>query len=135
MERTVPNCSIAALVAIAEQRKKDNALTINRLDDFIDELCAIFEVNRKDLVSKSRESHLVTIRQMFFFIARIKTAATLKRLGMMMGDRDHTTVIHSSKAVQDFLDTKDEIFLCYWEKLITNTKWEIIPKSVSKSVN
>jgi chromosomal replication initiator protein len=43
------------------------------------------------------------------YLAKNMTNASLKAIGETLGGRDHSTVIHSCKAVQDLMDT-DLIF-------------------------
>lgn len=68
-----------------------------------------FGVTKEMLAGKTRKRQIVIARQLSMFLAKKLTDASLKAIGASFGGRDHSTVIHSCKAVQDLLDT-DTIF-------------------------
>ena len=78
--------------------------------DFIKKLVAEhFNVPIEKLQGKTRKRSIVIARQLSMFLAKNLTNSSLKAIGDNFGGRDHSTVIHSCKAVQDLLDT-DAIF-------------------------
>lgn len=68
-----------------------------------------FSVSKDQLAGKTRKRQIVIARQLSMFLAKKLTDASLKAIGASFGGRDHSTVIHSCKAVQDLLDT-DALF-------------------------
>jgi len=56
------------------------------------------------LSSKARVRELVEYRQIFCSIAR-NLGFSLKSIGKYLGNRDHTTVIHSLRAFSDLMET------------------------------
>ena len=48
-------------------------------------------------------------RQLSMYLAKNMTTKSLKGIGAFFGGRDHSTVIHSCRAVQDMMDT-DMVF-------------------------
>ncbi len=58
-----------------------------------------------DLKTKSRKREVVVPRQMIMTILKEKTNMSMKSIGHMFGERDHSTVIHSLTAVSDQCDT------------------------------
>jgi len=62
-------------------------------------------VTRKQLFGKTRKKDVIYARHVVGFFLRRYTPATLKFIGTLMGDRDHTTVINSVHAVDGMLDT------------------------------
>jgi chromosomal replication initiator protein len=61
------------------------------------------------LESETRKRQVVIARQLSMFLAKNLTTSSLKVIGDQFGGRDHSTVIHSCRAVQDMMDT-DLIF-------------------------
>ncbi|QPL39363.1 hypothetical protein IT881_15085 [Erythrobacter sp. A30-3] len=52
-------------------------------------------VTPKELKSKSRVASLVTARALFVWIIRTyRSTASYPEIGRMLGDRDHTTIMH-----------------------------------------
>jgi len=53
-------------------------------------------------LGKSRKRELVYARQLFCYVSRQVSNASLKTIGLFL-DRDHTTVIHSSDTIIDLM--------------------------------
>jgi len=68
-----------------------------------------FEVPVEKLQSKTRKREVVMARQLSMYLAKNYTNSSLKNIGRNFGNRDHSTVIHSVKVVQDLMDT-DSLF-------------------------
>jgi chromosomal replication initiation ATPase DnaA len=51
-----------------------------------------------DIKSPRRFQNIVNARQEAFYRARHETALSLPQIGMLMGNKDHTTVLHGVKA-------------------------------------
>ena len=64
-------------------------------------------VTRAQLVSSSRKRTLVIPRQIFCHILYRTGKFSLGAIGQLLGNRDHTTVIHSVKSVTELLEIKD----------------------------
>jgi chromosomal replication initiator protein len=57
-----------------------------------------FRVSVEDLQSASRQKHLTQPRFIIYFLARKLTSLSSPKIGRDIGNRDHTSVIHGSKA-------------------------------------
>ena len=78
--------------------------------DFIKKIVSDhLEVPMEKLQGETRKRQIVIARQLSMYLAKNMTNASLKAIGEQFGGRDHSTVIHSCKAVQDLMDT-DLIF-------------------------
>ena len=53
-----------------------------------------FDFTRKDLESKKRDRHLVTVRQIAMYLLREETHLSLSEIGHLLGGRDHSTIVH-----------------------------------------
>lgn len=71
----------------------------------------------EELQSKSRRHTLVLARQLFCYIARRDYRYTFKEIGDVLGYRDHTTVIHSVKMIENLYKSKYEMLMQYLEWL------------------
>lgn len=73
---------------------------------------AVCEETKIDLIlmrAKTRQQHVVTARQLVCYFARKLTRMTLMQIGLFLGGRDHTTIIHSSDHIDDLLEAGDPV--------------------------
>jgi chromosomal replication initiator protein len=75
-----------------------------------------FQMDVDTLQSKTRKRHIVQARQLAMFFAKKFTKASLASIGSQIGKRDHATVLHACKTV-DNLSTTDKQFRKYVEDL------------------
>ena len=68
------------------------------------------------LQSKTRKRHIVQARQLAMFFAKKLTKASLANIGQQIGHRDHATVLHACKTVDNLAFT-DKQFRKYVEDL------------------
>lgn len=62
-----------------------------------------FSVSRNDLASKRRTHNIALARQIAMYVSRQLTGASFPEIGAMFGGRDHSTVIHACKCVEEKL--------------------------------
>lgn len=95
---------------IKTRGSKDNlALENHEILDLLLFLSIHYRVPYIQLLSRSRQTDLVYVRQLLFYWLRTNFDITLIRLAKAVGGRDHTTVLHGVQTFQDFLDTKQRI--------------------------
>ena len=75
-----------------------------------------FEMDVATLQSKTRKSHIVQARQLAMFFAKKFTKASLASIGSQIGKRDHATVLHACKTVDNLAET-DKQFRKYIDDL------------------
>lgn len=75
-----------------------------------------FQMDVATLQSKTRKRHIVQARQLAMFFAKKFTKASLASIGSQIGKRDHATVLHACKTVDNLSDT-DKQFRKYIEDL------------------
>jgi chromosomal replication initiator protein len=75
-----------------------------------------FEMDVSTLQSKTRKRHIVQARQLAMFFAKKFTKASLASIGSQIGKRDHATVLHACKTVDNLAET-DKQFRKYIEDL------------------
>ncbi|MBC7494105.1 MAG: chromosomal replication initiator protein DnaA [Flavobacterium sp.] len=64
-----------------------------------------FQVDLDILQSKTRKRHIVQARQLAMFFAKKMTKSSLAIIGSQIGDRDHATVLHACKTVDNLVAT------------------------------
>ncbi len=75
-----------------------------------------FDMDVETLQSKTRKRHIVQARQLAMFFAKKYTKASLASIGSQIGKRDHATVLHACKTVDNLAET-DKQFRKYLEDL------------------
>jgi hypothetical protein len=75
-----------------------------------------FQMDVTTLQSKTRKRHIVQARQLAMFFAKKLTKASLANIGQQIGHRDHATVLHACKTVDNLAFT-DKQFRKYVEDL------------------
>ena len=63
-------------------------------------ICEHFDVKISDLKSKRRTKNLALARQMAMYLCRKFTSTSFPAIGAEFGGRDHSTVIHASKTIE-----------------------------------
>ena len=75
-----------------------------------------FQMDVSTLQSKTRKRHIVQARQLAMFFSKKFTKASLASIGTKIGHRDHATVLHACKTVDNLAFT-DKQFRKYVEDL------------------
>ena len=73
------------------------------VDDILETVCNHFNVNQQHVFSRSRKRDLVQVRQISMYFAQKYTKMPASRIGQLIGNRDHSTVVHSCNTVEQRL--------------------------------
>ena len=76
-----------------------------------------FQMDVTTLQSKTRKRHIVQARQLAMYFSKKMTKASLASIGAKIGHRDHATVLHACKTVDNLAFT-DKQFRKYVEDLV-----------------
>ncbi|QQR38894.1 chromosomal replication initiator protein DnaA [Devosia rhizoryzae] len=80
-----------------------------RIEDILKAVSRHYKVPRNELLSARRSRDVVRPRQIAMYLAKALTARSLPEIGRRFGGRDHTTVLHSVRKVEQMI--KDDIEL------------------------
>ena len=80
---------------VGEQVNRDLSM-----EDVVRKVVEITGVNENNIVGKSRKKEFVEARQTAMFLCRNLLDASLSSVGMYFGGRDHTTVMHAIKTIE-----------------------------------
>ena len=70
------------------------------IEDILDKVCHHFNVTQQNVFSKSRKRDYVIVRQVSMYLAQKYTKMPASRIGQLIGNRDHSTVIHSCSTIE-----------------------------------
>ena len=73
------------------------------IDDILETVCHHFNVSPQHVFSRSRKRDLVQVRQISMYFAQKYTKMPASRIGQLIGNRDHSTVVHSCSTVEQRL--------------------------------
>lgn len=85
----------------------DKPLTV---DEIIETVCNHFNVSPSAVGGKSRKRDFVVARQVSMYLAQKYTKMPASRIGKLVGNRDHSTVIHSCTQVENRLKVDKDFF-------------------------
>ncbi len=91
---------------VASEVLRDYVKNTNRAVDsaeVISAVCKHYGVSRDEILSKNRKKELIVPRQVTIYLIREMTHKSLPEIGKIMGGKDHTTIMHSHKKVEDLL--------------------------------
>ena len=80
------------------------------IDDILEKVCQHYGVSQQSVFSRSRKRDLVQVRQVSMYLAKKFTKMPDSRIGQLIGNRDHSTVIHSCATIEQRLKV-DKSFL------------------------
>ena len=75
-------------------------LSLKHITIIVGQAC---NVNVKSIIGQSRKMELVNARHMAMFLCRELTSSSLISIGKYFGGRDHSTVIHACRTIEDRL--------------------------------
>lgn len=78
------------------------------IDDIVETVCNHYNVTVTAVNSKSRKREYVVARQVTMYLAQKYTKLPASRIGKLVGNRDHSTVIHSCSKVEEQLKVDAE---------------------------
>lgn len=82
-------------------------------ENVIQAVASHFKIPADDLVGSSRKANIALARQVLIYLLRKDLGLPLVRIGVLVGGRDHSTIIHSVEKLGSLIETdrnlKDEI--------------------------
>lgn len=80
-----------------------------KVEDIQKLVCKQYNVSKQDLLSARRTRSIVWPRQIAMFLCKAMTPRSLPEIGKRFGDRDHTTVLHAVRKVEDLVGRDETI--------------------------
>ncbi len=94
----VPNLSETKIVLKDLLNLSENKVTIDLIQSLV---CKFFKISKTEMLSSRRSRYLVRPRQTAIYLTKILTSKSLPEIGREFANRDHTTVIHSIKTIEN----------------------------------
>ena len=68
-----------------------------------------FGIKTSDIIGKKKDAEIVFPRQIVMYLAKELTQTPLKNIGQFLGGRDHTTVLHGKRKIEEQLQTDESL--------------------------
>ncbi len=88
------------------QEEAKNQVTIEKIQERVVEY---FHLRPSDMVSKKRPANIAFPRQIAMYLCRTLTQHALNEIGEAFGGRDHGTVIHACKTVENMMEQDESV--------------------------
>jgi len=112
--------ALISLLAQSTLNKKD--ITLDLAKEMVDKLirntkreisidyiqkvvCNFYDIPQQMLLSNTRKREIVQARQVAMFYSKSLTKSSLASIGAQIGGKDHATVLHACKTVNNLIDT------------------------------
>ena len=94
----VPSLTEARVILKDLLNLSENKVTIDLIQTIV---CKFFKISKNEMLSPRRSRYLVRPRQTAIYLTKILTSKSLPEIGREFANRDHTTVIHSIKTIEN----------------------------------
>ena len=78
-----------------------------KIDDIQKLVASHYNISRADILSSRRTANVVRPRQIAMYLSKVLTLRSLPEIGRRFGGRDHTTVLHAVRKIEE-LASKDK---------------------------
>jgi chromosomal replication initiator protein len=92
--------------ALADTLRRAERVTVEHIFDTV---CRYYSVTTEALVSSSRKSAISLPRQVAMYLSRTETEASLPQIGIRLGNRDHTTILHGYEKIAILVETDPQL--------------------------
>ncbi|HEX9328663.1 MAG TPA: helix-turn-helix domain-containing protein, partial [Reyranella sp.] len=86
-----------AEMAIVSPRHPD----MMSVEDIQKAVCTHFRLSNSELLSKDRHKSVAFARQVAMYVCRQRLKSSFPELGRAFGNRDHTTVMHAVRKIEE----------------------------------
>jgi chromosomal replication initiator protein len=105
LNRKIITSELARTIIDKQVKQAKREITI----DFIQKVvCDFFDMNVDVLKSKTRKREIVQARQIAMYFSKNLTSSSLSTIGSVIGGKDHATVLHAYKTVNNLAETNKE---------------------------
>jgi chromosomal replication initiator protein len=94
---------------VVKERLGKRFLAEIRLEDVVHRVSEATAISERDIVGTSRKRELVEARQIAAYLGREILGASLSSIGIYMGGRDHTTILHACKNIEEKIKSEKRI--------------------------
>ena len=94
---------------VVKERLGKRFLAEVTLEDIVRQVSDATSVSEKEIVGISRKKELVEARQISAYLAREVLGTSLSSIGLYLGGRDHTTILHACRNIEEKIKTEKKV--------------------------
>ncbi len=79
------------------------------MDEIIKKVCEHYNIRQADLLGPSRARNNARPRQMAMYLCKTLTTRSLPEIGRKLGRRDHTTILHGVRKIEELMAVDSQI--------------------------
>jgi chromosomal replication initiator protein len=106
MQRPVDVATVGQLLQDFLHEEAQNLVTMEKIQAVVTKY---YDLRQGDLLSRRRPQNIAGPRQVAMYLCRMFTSHSLQEIGDSFGGRDHGTVIHACKTVENMMDQDDSV--------------------------
>tara|TARA_X000000950_G_scaffold255570_1_gene320288 strand:- start:150 stop:1556 length:1407 start_codon:yes stop_codon:yes gene_type:complete len=84
----------------------ENIVSIEAIQTIV---CKFFKISKNEMLSSRRSRYLVRPRQTAIYLTKLLTTKSLPEIGREFSNRDHTTIIHSVKTIEQLKEKNPDM--------------------------
>ncbi len=92
--------------ALQDIVSRQSELTVEQI---VDAVANFYRMDPQILIGRGRSKDVSAARQMAMYLAREETGASLPQIGEVLGNRDHTTIMHGWEKVASQIEQNDRL--------------------------
>jgi chromosomal replication initiator protein len=115
--------SIGIIQNVIQSVIKENVNTTITPEMIVDHVSRYYNISKDDIYSAKRKAEILIARQVAMYITREMTDTSLSIIGDEFGGKNHSTVLHSIKVIEEKLET-DSKFNQIIHEMMENIKKE-----------
>ena len=98
-------------LSLAEEALKDIIETQKEItpEVIMDVVAEHYNITVSDILSRKKNKEIANPRQICMYLSRKYTNTSLQAIGKIMGNRDHTTVMHGSDKIADLINRDEHL--------------------------
>ena len=97
-------CEVKGTMITQTNEVREKEITIDYIQKVV---CTYFSVPVEMLQSSTRKREIVQARQIAMYFSKNLTKSSLATIGSQIGDKDHATVLHAIKTINNFLEINE----------------------------
>jgi chromosomal replication initiator protein len=99
----------ALVKEVVRERVGESLISDLTIEDIVKRVSEVTSVSERDIVGKSRKKHIAEARQTAAYLCREIIGASLSTIGLYIGGRDHTTILHACRKVENLMKDNQRI--------------------------
>ena len=108
-ELTMGEAQYDSIMAQHKQRPSAILIAIVTPSIILEAVSKYYNVTSSDITSKKRNAEIVLPRQIFMYLCRNMTDTTLQGIATLLDKKDHSTVLHGCKKIEDEIKINQEL--------------------------